>query len=103
MYLRRAYDKRKKRTYLSIVHGYRDSNGKSKSTTIQALGYLDDLEKTYNDPIYRHLFRFTSLDHVAPDGACYHIVPSGTLCRIVPVPDGTRTALGTGKCYRSSV
>jgi len=39
------------RTYLQIVHGYRDQQGKSKSKVIKSLGYLDDLEKKYNDPI----------------------------------------------------
>ena len=39
------------RKYLSIVHGYRDENGKVKKKTIKSLGYLDELEKTYDDPI----------------------------------------------------
>ena len=51
MHLRKAHDKRTGRTYLSIVHGYRDLEGKSKSKTIKSLGYLDDLQKTYEDPI----------------------------------------------------
>jgi len=51
MYLRKANDKRTGRTYLSIVHGYRDLEGKSKSKVIRSLGYLDELQKTYEDPI----------------------------------------------------
>lgn len=39
------------RKYLSIVHGYRDENGKVKKKTIKSLGYLDELEKEYEDPI----------------------------------------------------
>lgn len=39
------------RIYLSFVQGYRDENGKVKQKTIQKLGYLDDLEKTYKNPI----------------------------------------------------
>lgn len=40
------------RTYLSIVEGYRDKETKkSKSRTIQSLGYLDELIKEYPDPI----------------------------------------------------
>jgi transposase len=40
------------RKYLSIVHGYRDKeSGIVKTKTIQSLGYLDDLEKQYPDPI----------------------------------------------------
>jgi len=45
MHLKKAHDKRNGRTYLSIVHGYRDTNGKSKSKVIKSLGYLDALEK----------------------------------------------------------
>lgn len=50
MFLRK--EKRKDRIYLSIVHGYREKGtGKSKQKTIKTLGYLDELEKEYEDPI----------------------------------------------------
>ena len=40
------------RKYLSIVQGYRDLQTKKvKSKTIKSLGYLDELEKQYADPI----------------------------------------------------
>jgi transposase len=40
------------RIYLSIEKAYRDkATGKSKAKTIQSLGYLDELEKEYDDPI----------------------------------------------------
>lgn len=39
------------RVYLSIEKAYRDSNGKPRSKTIISLGYLDELEKKYDDPI----------------------------------------------------
>ena len=49
------YIKKEKRTngrlYLSIVHGYRDENNKVKHKTIKTYGYLDDLEKKYDDPM----------------------------------------------------
>jgi transposase len=51
MYLRKNYRKDTGRTYLSIVHGYRNELGKSTSKTIKSIGYLDDLEKEYDDPI----------------------------------------------------
>jgi len=38
------------RIYLSFVQGYR-VNGKVKSKTIEKIGYLDDLEKIYDEPI----------------------------------------------------
>ncbi len=38
------------RVFLSLVHGYRE-NGKVKHKTIEKVGYLDELEKEYDDPI----------------------------------------------------
>ena len=52
MHLRKALNKKTGRTYLSIVHSYRDKETKkTRSTLIKSLGYLDDLEKQYEDPI----------------------------------------------------
>ena len=51
MYLKKSTSSKTGRTQLSIVHGYRDSDGKSKQKTIRNLGYLDVLEKEYEDPI----------------------------------------------------
>lgn len=51
MFLRKNYNKKTGRTYLQIVHGYRDKDGKSKSKIIKSIGYLDDLERIYDDPI----------------------------------------------------
>ena len=40
------------RVYLSIEKAYRDkATGKSRAKSIQSLGYLDELEKEYDDPI----------------------------------------------------
>lgn len=49
MYIRK--EKRKDRIYTSIVHGYRDINNKVKHKTIKTYGYLDDLEKQYENPM----------------------------------------------------
>lgn len=51
MHLRQLYDKRIGHTYLSAVHGYRDSSGKSKSKVIEHFGRLDKLQEAYDDPI----------------------------------------------------
>ena len=48
MYLKKS--NKDGRTYLSIMKGYRE-DGKSKSRTVKGLGYLDELEKDYPDPI----------------------------------------------------
>ena len=39
------------RVYLSIEKAYRDKAGKPRAKTIKSLGYLDILEKEYDDPI----------------------------------------------------
>jgi transposase len=51
VHLRKAFIKKTGRTYLSIVHGYRDKDGKPKSEVIKSLGYLDELKGKYDDPI----------------------------------------------------
>jgi transposase len=50
MYVKQSYNATG-RKYLSIVHGYRTKDGKSKAETVLKLGYLDDLEKEYDDPL----------------------------------------------------
>jgi len=37
--------------YLTIEKAYRDTDGKPRSKTIMSLGYLDELDKEYDDPI----------------------------------------------------
>ncbi|RCX18343.1 IS4 family transposase [Anaerobacterium chartisolvens] len=51
MYLKKTPQK-SGRIYLSIVDGYRDKlKGYSRQVTIEKIGYLDDLEKQFSDPI----------------------------------------------------
>ena len=58
MFLRKNYSKKTGRTYLQIVHGYRDKEGKSKSKVIKSVGYLDELLKEYDDPIAHSVVSF---------------------------------------------
>jgi transposase len=52
MFLRQAKNKETGRVFLSIVQSYRDMSSKYPSSrTIKSLGYLDELEKKYADPI----------------------------------------------------
>jgi transposase len=51
MFLRKNYSNATGRTHLAIVHGYRDVDGKNKHKTVKTLGYLDELQKEYPDPI----------------------------------------------------
>ena len=50
MYLRKS-KKPNGRTYLTIVQGYRDENGKNRARTVKSLGYVDALEAELDDPV----------------------------------------------------
>lgn len=50
MFLKQHHNKKTGRTHLTIVQGFRE-NGKVKHKTVEVLGYLDELEKEYDDPI----------------------------------------------------
>ncbi|MBS4008497.1 MAG: transposase, partial [Clostridium sp.] len=39
------------RIYLSIEKSYRDKDGKPRAKTVKSLGYLDVLEKEYENPV----------------------------------------------------
>lgn len=51
MFLRKNRNSKTNRTHLAIVQGYRDTDGRNRHKTIQTVGYLDVLEKEYEDPI----------------------------------------------------
>lgn len=52
MYLKKTYRKDSGRTYLVIAQKYRNpTTNVSTDRTIKSLGYLDELEKEYDDPI----------------------------------------------------
>lgn len=52
MYLKKSYNSKTGRTQLAIVHGYYDSVKKTtRAKTIKSIGYLDVLEKEYEDPV----------------------------------------------------
>jgi len=52
MYLKKTYKKESGRTYLAIAQKYRHPVKKvSTDRTVKSLGYLDELEKKYDDPI----------------------------------------------------
>lgn len=52
MYLKKTYRKQSGRTYLVIAQKYRNpTTNISTDRTIKSLGYLDELEKEYDDPI----------------------------------------------------
>ena len=52
MYLKKSKNKKNGRTYLYIADGYHDKvKGYTKTITVKSLGFLDILEKQYDDPI----------------------------------------------------
>lgn len=52
MFLKKATNKKTGRTYLSMVEAYREKGKKyPRTSTIESFGYLDELQKTYDDPI----------------------------------------------------
>ena len=52
MYLKKSYRKNSGRTYLVIAQKYRrPKTNVSTDRTVKSLGYLDDLEKKYEDPV----------------------------------------------------
>ena len=52
MYLKKSKNNKTGRTYLYIADGYHDrEKGYTRTITVQSLGYLDVLEKQYDDPI----------------------------------------------------
>ena len=53
MYLVKLY-KKTGRTYLSIVHNYRDKNSKTTRGVVKAIGYSMNFQKEYDDPIAFH-------------------------------------------------
>ncbi len=50
MYLKKTLN-RQGNIFLSYVQGYRTEDGKVKQKTVKNIGWLKDLEKTYDDPI----------------------------------------------------
>ena len=52
MYLKKSYRKQSGRTYLVIAQKYRDpKTNVSTDRTVESIGYVDELEKKYDDPI----------------------------------------------------
>ena len=51
MYLKKSTNSKTGRTQLSIAEGYRDQNGVTRTRIIKNIGFLDIVEKEYDDPI----------------------------------------------------
>jgi transposase len=52
MYLKISRNSKTGKTYLSIAHGYWDKDrGHTRTKIIEKIGFLEDLKKTYDDPV----------------------------------------------------
>jgi len=52
VYLKQTPNKKSGRTYLSIAEGYWDKErGHTRTMTIESLGYVNELQEKYNDPV----------------------------------------------------
>ena len=51
MYLKKSTNSKTGRTQLSIVEGYRDAKGISRTRVVKNIGFLDVVEKEYDNPI----------------------------------------------------
>ena len=66
MFLKKSHNKKTGRTQLSIVQGYR-ADGKVRHKTLQNLGFLDELEKKYDDPVAYFKKVIEELNHSSED------------------------------------
>ena len=76
MYLKQSPNKKTGRIYLSMVHNYWDKEaGRSRTKTVESFGYVDELEKTYTDPVthYKNVVEIRNLE-AKNDDAEYTIV-----------------------------
>lgn len=65
MFLKKTTNSKTGRTQLAIVQGYRDQSGKTKHKVVMPIGYLDVLQKDFEDPIshFEELARKMTLEH----------------------------------------
>lgn len=93
MYLKKTPNA-KGRIYLSIVDGYYDKKSKNtRQVTVESLGYLDELQKQYDDPIAHFSKRVDQLKAVKKAGQApinFTFFDSDRLC----VGDGLRRNFG---------
>lgn len=89
MFLKKSHNKKTGRTQLSIVQGYRE-NGKVKHKTIENLGFLDDLEKIYDDPVSHFKKIIEERNHLAAENRTLRL----GLAEKLPTDTNNRKNLG---------
>ena len=68
MYLKKSFNKKRNKTQLSFVQGYR-VDGKVKHKVIENLGYLEDYLEEYEDPVahFQQIAKEWNVRQEAPD------------------------------------
>ena len=93
MYLKKTFNKDSGRTYLSIAQKYRHPVKKvSTDRNIESLGYLDELEKKYDDPITH--FRQVARKMTEEDNAKKKVVLNINMDEELPSDSSSRKNLG---------
>ena len=91
MFLGTIYENKTGRKILKIVEAYR-LNGRSKKRMIQNLGYLDELEKIYPDPIahFKEIAKQMTLEKKAKEATrLVQLDPNASLTKYENLsPDG---------------
>ena len=88
MYLKH-YKTKEGRTYMSIVHGYRDpKTKKSRQKTIKNIGYVDEFLDQYEDPI-------AHFKQVAARMEEERLQERGSRVETITVPMGQKITVGT--------
>jgi hypothetical protein len=93
MYLKKNYNKESGRTYLSIAQKYRHPVKKvSTDRNVVSLGYLDELEKKYDDPITH--FKEVARKMTEEDNARKKVVLNINMDEELPKDSSSRKNLG---------
>ncbi len=92
MFLKKSKNKATGRIHLSIVKGYRDPNGKPRHKTIKSLGYLDVLEREYENPIAHFTKMAEEMTHAETDNQ--ELIPRLPLNQKMEVGTDNFTNLG---------
>jgi hypothetical protein len=93
MYLKKTYMKQSGRTYLAIAQKYRHPLKKvSTDRNVKSLGYLDELEKKYDDPVSH--FRQVARKMTEEDNAKKKVVLNINMDEVLAKDSSSRKNLG---------
>jgi transposase len=95
MYLKRTTNKKTGRTYLSMVRKYHDPEKKcARETSVEPFGYLDELEKAFDDPIAHFRAYVERKNREEKAAAAEHIIKERKDTRLKKSEYGLRKCIG---------